>query len=601
MRKIDIGFSFLILSSLLLAGPASAQKIKYKDLIVLLSSKQYEKAEPFLKRYIKENDDNPNAFLYMGIVYQEKSLKIDPLVHTEILLASMDSSLLFFDKAYKTITERELRKNDEYYEPYMRRDLRTGKFVIKLSDVQLDVENRIHTLKTRKEKVAQLKEYFVASSRAYQRTTGLYKSLEAKYGAEREFFLRSDNEMLKALTLIAQTFDSAMAAFDNYKTVSKELGKTGYNQVIDLQEIKDMKRDGSTLADFMKDDLRVWDYKRWAMQASDVIEKEINPMRDNLVAYDIEVNKLREKLKTDSVSVKNDLTRLVDKLLAGRLRKYDPDPMPLALFSMKVAELEYHSDVIAHKPLRDSLNVRMKLSALKSEISDLKKLDSLSGNLGKRDFAEEEKDYHHFIANAFGTTAVLQSLISTTQDFAKREKSKKETEWEKTSQSLKWLIVKGDSVPLFVETNRELKFKPIVIEEEKFTLGLSYQDSLATGYLYNITPSRVPTLKVNFQVDQPNFKKRKFPLLKGLITNDGTFSSIIVLIYSTEKVGGKFPATLAKIYRTEGLAWNINIGFELIPSELKLSNENGEISVKLMDSDGTAKLVLFDKSGKQAK
>jgi len=57
---------------------------------------------------------------------------------------------LFYDKAFKGITEKELRKNDEYYEAYLRRDLRTGKFVIKLSDVQLDIDNKVHFLKEKK-------------------------------------------------------------------------------------------------------------------------------------------------------------------------------------------------------------------------------------------------------------------------------------------------------------------------------------------------------------------------------------------------------------------------------------------------------------------
>src|SRR5262249_51126629 len=149
----------------------------------------------------------------------------------------------------------------------------------------------------------------------------IYKSLQATYGTEKEFFLRSDEQMVMMLKNLAFAFDSAVNLFDKYKAVSKELGKTGYNQVIDLQEIKDLKRDGSTTVDFLKDDLKLWDYKRWADQSMEIIVKEINPMRDNLVTYDIEVNKLREKLKKDSVSVKNDLTRLVDKLLSAQLKK----------------------------------------------------------------------------------------------------------------------------------------------------------------------------------------------------------------------------------------------------------------------------------------
>src|SRR5262249_7392094 len=144
----------------LLSFSTHAQKVKYKDLIVLLTSKQYEKAEPFLKRYLKENDDNPNAYLFMGIIFQEKALREDPLLRTAFLCGTIDSALLNYDQAYKTITDKELRKNDEYYEPYMRRDLRTGKFVIKLSDVQLDIETRTRNLKERKEKVKLLKGHF---------------------------------------------------------------------------------------------------------------------------------------------------------------------------------------------------------------------------------------------------------------------------------------------------------------------------------------------------------------------------------------------------------------------------------------------------------
>src|SRR5579859_1387775 len=112
LMKMISRSSLLLLISFLGGTTATAQKIKYKDLIVLLTSKQYEKAEPFLKRYVRENDDNPNAFLYMGILFQDKTTRMDPLMHTDILCANLDSANSFYDKAYKTITDKELRRND---------------------------------------------------------------------------------------------------------------------------------------------------------------------------------------------------------------------------------------------------------------------------------------------------------------------------------------------------------------------------------------------------------------------------------------------------------------------------------------------------------
>jgi len=55
-------FSLLFISTITVTY---GQKVKYKDIFALLNSKQYEQAEPFLKRYLRENDDNPNAYLLM--------------------------------------------------------------------------------------------------------------------------------------------------------------------------------------------------------------------------------------------------------------------------------------------------------------------------------------------------------------------------------------------------------------------------------------------------------------------------------------------------------------------------------------------------------
>jgi hypothetical protein len=239
------------------------------------------------------------------------------------------------------------------------------------------------------------------------------------------------------------------------------------------------------------------------------------------------------------------------------------------------------------------------LGAIRAEIDDLMSLDSISARLAKRDYAEEDKNYHHFISKVFGTAFVLKSAVSTTLEYAKRETLKKEREWEAVSQLLKWIVSPPDSIPLFIESNRDLKFKPLEIEDEKYTFGLVYQDSVANGYFYTITPSRQVQLKVDFPTDKANFKKRNFSLFKGLSCTDASGNAYVVLVSSSQKASGKFPSTIAKIYRADGLAWSINFGFEMIPSEITLNNDSGDISVKITSGTGEAKIVTFDKNGKQ--
>src|SRR5688572_14470038 len=171
---------------LMLVQTAYGQKVKYKDIFALLSTKQYESAEPFLKKYLKENDDNPNAFLYMGIIYHEKANKEDILRQTARTTGYMDSEIYFYDKAYKAITEKEVKRNDEYYQAYNRRDLRTGEFGVKLSDIQFDLEKKMEGLRERIDRVKMVKYYFSLADSFYRKSATLFTTLQRTYPGERE-------------------------------------------------------------------------------------------------------------------------------------------------------------------------------------------------------------------------------------------------------------------------------------------------------------------------------------------------------------------------------------------------------------------------------
>lgn len=593
--------SFVVLAFVLgISLQSFSQKVKYKDLFILLNAKQYDQAEPFLKRYLKENTDNPNAYLYMGMIFQDKSAKKDVLKQMDQLFQDTDSAVFFYGLAVKGITEKELKRNDEFYQMYNRRDLRTGEFGVKLSDVQFDLDKRQQALKERRDKVNQLNASLRQSEALYLKSVERYKALVNHYPSEKQFFLRANEEQSKELNRIIDAFDSSMAAFNNYKTVSQTLGKTGYNQNANLQEIKVYDKDGLVVADFMVDDMRIWDYKKWALGATDAINKDIKPLRENLVTYDVEINKLREKLKKDSVTVKPELAQLSAKLRFDQLKKYDPKPMPVLLFEMKIAELEYASELIHNKATKDSVDVRLKLNNSKREMATLRKLDSLSNLLADRNLDKEAEDYAHFVNSSYGTTAVLKSLVSTTKEFAEREKQRKEKELSKRTEAFKWLVVANDSIPIVTPVVRESRFKPIILIEENYTAGLSYVDSLATGYFYRITPSRVPDIKVSFPVDKAGFKKRNLPVIKGLSTTDGKKQVYFVCFYSETKIKDKFPVTVAKIAKT-GVVWNINYQFEMLPSELIYNADSGDLSVKVATGTGENKLFTIDKAGKLIK
>jgi len=587
---------FLLLFFLFISIGANGQKVRYKDLFGLLSTKQFESAEPFLKKYLKENDDFPNAFLFMGMIFQEKAAKMDVLKQTSMAVTTMDSAIIFFDKAFKTIDERDVRKNKEYYQAYNRRDLRTGEFGVKLSDIQFDVESRIKGLKERIDNVKMVRYFFTLSDSLYKKSQSLFSVLQKEFPTERQLYLRAEDETMKKLSTLAMRFDSCVKAFESYKSSVTSLGRMGYNQAITLLPINDFKNDGVSPSDFFEDDLRLWDYKKFADKARQVIEKEIIPMRSHLVTYDIEINKLRERLNKDSVSVRSDLTKLIDVLLYEQLKRHDPEPLPMELFSMKTADLEYRSILLEHRRLKDSSDLHLQLRLLETESKYLQKLDSISTKLAAEDIDQEAIDYGYFVTNAYSNTIVLHSYVRGLKEFAGREKRRLTEELAKRQEGLNWIVDGADSIPLKPGYS-ERRFKPLLVAEENYTVGLNFRDSSnADGYLYSITPSRKPQLKVTFPVDKNSFRQSALPVTKALTYSDANGQVFYVLIVREKQAKDKYPVTLAKIYRSDGLAWSNNYSIGFIPNMISLKPETSELTVK---SD-TEQLVI-DKNGKLVK
>ena len=573
------------------------QKIKYKDLFVLLNAKQYAEAEPYLKKYLKVNDDEPNAYLFMGIIYQEKASKFDMLKQTEALVIQLDSAVYFYEKASKGMTEKEVSRNEEYYQMYNRRDLRTGKFGVKLSDVQLDIETRLK-LKEKAKQIQLMKSQFVAAETYYSNSVKSFQQIQKQYPSQKEFYLRADDKLLAALAHLTQVYDSCHMSFNDYKATSQGIGKTGYNQDFDPVEIIDFKKDGTTSADFFQDDLKIWDYRRWALGCREVIEKEMIPLGEQLVGIDVEINALAQKLKKDSVSVHQEVAQLRTKVSFPALKKIDPHPLPLGVFEMKIAELDYGSQIILDRPLKDSLNVGVQIAGLKKELAMAGKIDSLSGQLLDRNLDEEMVNYNHFVTTAYSTPVVLHSLIKSTKEFALREVKRKGEELTKKNNALRWILNGKDSIPVFTEVSPKSRFKPLLLQEGKFTAGLQYADSIPSGYFYIVNPSRKPEGAANFQVDKQAFRKRNLPFVKALSVQDEKGLVYFLVFYSETKIKDKYPATVTKIYKQEGLSWSINYAFSQLPYELIFSTDTFELTIKTKTSIGEVFPVIFDKAGK---
>lgn len=590
--------SIFLLFLIALTGSATAQKVKYKDIFALLSTKQYEQAEPFLKAYLKENIDNSNAYLYMGTIYQEKIANDDVLHQTEKAIQHMDSAILFYDKAHKLLTDKELRKNKEYYESYNKRDMATGEFGVKLDYVHFDLEKRMTALREQIDKINMVKHYFTQAESLYKGSQALFITIQEVYPGYRELYLRADEATLKKLASLAHRFDSCTKAFENYTISLSNYGKTKYNQKWSLRTIENLKTDGKEMTDFYKDDVKAWDYKTFADQALTIIEKDVKPIQDNLVKFDMEINKLRTKLETDSTSVKSELAKLTQGMLGSQLKKFDESPLPLDVFRLKISDLEYKSTLLENKKAHTTDNVQLQLDAVKNEIVYLNRADSAATKLASRNLDEDIINYQQFVNKTFTKGDILKTYVHSMKDHLVREKAVKVAELAWRKEAMNWLVNGADSIPLFTEP-AHTKYHPLVVTADTYTAGMAFTDSVSgTGYFYNIPPSHKPEIKVTFPVDRLNLRQKKLEAIHAYVTADPAAQIFFTLIYLERKdKTGKYPATVAKIYKSDGLSWSNNLAFDFIPTEINFIPDTGELVVK----SGGDSVIRVDKNGKVIK
>jgi hypothetical protein len=248
---------------------------------------------------------------------------------------------------------------------------------------------------------------------------------------------------------------------------------------------------------------------------------------------------------------------------------------------------------LEHRKADSVSNVFVRLNQTQQERAHLRKLDSLLTRLLAVNIDEESLNYAHFVGHTYNSGALLKAFIKTKKEYVDREIRQKEAALAIRQDAPNWLIVGTDSIPVSDRVTSKL-FHPIVIEPEQFTAGLALKDTAnITGYFCTVTPTRIPDVRVNFPVDHSWVTPNNLDAIKGLATKDDGDHIYFILVLHTVPSDGKYKASVAKVYRSDGLSWSHNFTLDFAPQALEYNPDTGELRVKSGEV-----FVIVDKSGK---
>lgn len=460
--------SVVVAGFILLSFASFGQKIKYKDLFPILNAKNYAQGGPQLVQYLsdpkKQDEANPN--LQMGLMLEDRFLKYDIINDTSRIYATGDSAVTYLDRAKSLITEKELKKNDQYYQAFFRRDLRTGEFGIKVSDVHLDIEKKIEAINTRVEDIKELNRNLNRIDARHKKASDDYKSLTSKYDSYNQLLLAANEEDQTKLSSIEENGRLVSDKSATIKDMAQKLGSDKYQGEVEIKTIENFGQDGLESYDLKSGSITIWDFANWGRSAQSEIRGGIGLFKTMITNFS---NEIREKKKKVKNSQNVDIGQFPSDL-KEQLAKYDPESTveKLLRIEMHEARVIKQVDLQLNPSLMDSSLIGSQLTIYTAAKAEVDSLNLLVESITTDDLESAKVKYKDYIESYFRTHGTASSYVSEVRTWSRRNK-----EWIGKSVQFwtdrnRWGVITKEgeeerSVPLFVQDAPEDGF---------FTLGL---------------------------------------------------------------------------------------------------------------------------------
>jgi len=608
-----IGISTLIIFCLINLG--FGQKVKYKDLFILLNSKKYDQAKPFLEIFLAnpKNVDHPNGNYQMGLIFQDKLEHIDVLDETVLYKSNADSALYFFNKSLSLITEKEVKKNDQYYQAFNRRDLRTGKFGIKISDVHLDLETRVKDLESARENVSNLKKYYLDFSESYIYADSLFVIIKNKYGTNNNLLWKSGEEDQAIVDQISASFDETRSGYNNYRRTLEKVKNSGYDQQIRMKEVEDLNRTDNSKINFKEPEILIYDYKSWGSGIKNELINTINPLREKLIIHDKAIEALRIRVNQEVVEVWEELGALKNNPISNELMAYDPDPLPVGIFNYKTEEINYLSGVHRYNldGSLDSLDVNFQIRLSQQLLEDHRRFEFLSRALLSKNVVEEAAKYRHFINSNYGSVGELERFISGRILFVQNQKDSLENRLSYWEERNKWALSETDSIPLISIPSYTIDLSSVnylpfwtgdsLTHDLVYSSGLMISGDTLKGY--NLGANAKRNISFFNLVDLvPLDILQDYNLVASF--SDKSEDYFITLYYNKSAVDSVYRSLLVKVSIEGQTRWVRDFNLPQTPYNMDLDKQTGDIhiyygleSAESENSGDVDLLMIFDAAG----
>ena len=592
--------SIALVPFILFCSSVLAQKIKYKDLYPQLASKNYEEAVPKLLTFLSDpkNKEQANANLQMGLWLEDRFINYDIVDDSSKMYEVGDSTVFFLEKAKSLITEKELKKNEEYYQAFFRRDLRTGKFGIKVSDVHLDIEKKVEAVETR---INMVKEMHLTVTKVEENQASAmnsYKELTQQFDVYNHLLIGADSKVQEALSQIEEDGRKGVENAERVQELAKKLKSEKYSQDIELKSIANYGVDGMDASELRSGSISIWDFEGWARDTKSQIIGGIALFKSMVKSYGDEIRGVKKQVK----SSKNvEIPPLTDEL-TSQFAKYDPQSTAEKLLKIEMLEAKIMKqvDLQINPDLLDSSLIGPQLAIYEVALADAKEMNLLVESITSDDLEIAKKKYTDYIESFFQGYVTASKYVSDMKVWSRRQVDWLGNSVEYWTEADRWgTDAENEEInyPLFVQDSPDAGFMtmkvPVKNADEVVIYGANIKDK--KGYVSAFGPDRISKWILDFDLpgsDAFKYESDSLPTIKG---------SESFYIYNTTSNENNF--VVVSYTPTGQLNWGTVVTVTKKPVDFKFDDLTQELTILLypeedlpLDSDELG-YVVIDRTG----
>jgi hypothetical protein len=312
---------------------SSAQRVRYRDVVVGLDTVSESQQMSMLREYIIEDPNHGNANYRLAILHYNIFRNSDPLLEFKKAMAHAKEASLRLLRAKLLATTQDVRSDNEYYASSFHTFDSKGKPYVEFAVVQQKINNAADSAQKFLDKMPAIFSAFTKSVGNYDRAVKLFAQLNTDYKSLEDIYMFYDETMDKKLEQLKQSYDSSVVYFNLYKSLISQYPLANYNQELRVKNIGVYRMDGLiTRLNFLSPEIQLWNYSQWVDGIRQKHREEIAGLKEKIFTTE---SHLTESLKSLEGSTESYVPQGVSKDLIFQLNNFDKNSLALALLEYK--------------------------------------------------------------------------------------------------------------------------------------------------------------------------------------------------------------------------------------------------------------------------